>query len=216
MVGSAQSVPLPREQVEVIIDEHLLRFAQVLEQALVAYRDTASHPGSRLVQAGPAARAMLISDFTREPARRVFGSVPGVWVEERYGRPWVNLAGGSLQVRFRALTPQLGFCLSDTDRAQRLAYHLGDPCLPMMEPSTVLTAGYVLAADGTDIERCALVCHVGNEVLYAIPLNRSGHGEVRAPVQLPLTPLSPPLIRSTQSAAQRRLDRRSDRRARNE
>lgn len=86
----------------------------------------------------------------------------------------------------------------------------------MMEPSTVLTAGYVLAADGTDIERCALVCHVGNEVLYAIPLNRSGHGEVRAPVQLPLTPLSPPLIRSTQSAAQRRLDRRSDRRARNE
>ena len=97
------------------------------------------------------------------------------------------VAGGSLQVRFRALTPQLGFCLSDTDRAQRLAYHLGDPCLPMMEPSTVLTAGYVLAADGTDIERCALVCHVGNEVLYAIPLNRSGHGEVRAPVQLPLT-----------------------------
>ncbi|MFT3834956.1 MAG: hypothetical protein QM711_16840 [Micropruina sp.] len=215
-MSSVQPVPLPREQIAVIVDEHLPRFAQVLGQAWVAYRNTGSHPGSRLAQIGPAARAMLISDFTREPARRVFGGVAGVRVEERYGRPWVSLAGGSVQVRFRALTPQLGFCLSDTDRAQRLAYHLGDPCLPMMEPGTVLTAGYVLAADDADVERCALVCHVGSEALYSIPLNRPGHGEVERPVQLPLTPLSPPLIRSSQTAAQRRLDSRADRRTRNE
>lgn len=206
-------VPAPQDQIETLVGDHLARFNSVLMAAWQAYLDSSGHKKSQLAHVGPAARAMIISDLTRQPARRVFGSLPGVWVDERYGRPWVNLDGGSVQVRFRALTPQLRICLSETERAQRLAYHLGDPLLPDMQPATVLTAGYLLTSDELRIERLALVCHVGAEPIYALPLGDvdgiSPAAESISPTQLPLTPLSPPLIRSAQATLRRRLETRS-------
>lgn len=208
---SDHQTPQGRDVVEPIVSGHLAGFARVLEDAWQAYADACSFRGSRMGYAKAAARAMLISDFTVEPAHRVFAALPGVWVDDRFGRPWVNLAEGSVQVRFRALDSALGLCRSDTDRALRLNYHLGDPVLPDLAPATILTAGYVMDASGLAIERMALVCHLGSEVHYSIAIPSSaadaavveeGCGD---PVQLPLMPLTPPIIRSAQSAALERL-----------
>lgn len=208
---SDYQAPQGRDVVEPIVSDYLAGFARVLEDAWQAYADACSFQGSRMGYAKAAARAMLISDFTVEPAHRVFGALPGVWVDDRFGRPWVNLAGGSVQVRFRALDIALGLCRSDTDRALRLDYHLGDPALPDLAPATILTAGYVPDASGMAIDRMVLVCHLGSEVHYSMAIPASGAiapsvEEGRGdPAQLPLMPLTRPVIRSAQSAALGRL-----------
>lgn len=208
MLESAQELPLSREAVEPVVAEHAARFAQVLEQAwssLVAVRSAAPR---QMSGAGASTRGMLVSDFTREPAHRVFAGVAGVEVDDRYGRPWVRLDGGRVQARFRKLTPALQICVSDSERATKLAFHLGDPLFPAEPEATVLTAGYVLDAAEMAIERMALVCHIGSRVHYALDLP-GGCATVVAPTQLPLVPLSPPIIRSARAAAAQRLAQRA-------
>lgn len=204
MSSPVVQVPAPCEMVEPVVAEHAERFAQVLLQAWGAFATTRSRSKAQMAFAGASARGMLVSDFTREPAHRVFASVPGVWVDDRFGRPWVNLDGGSVQVRFRKLTPAGLICRSDSERATRLAFHLGDTLFPDMPEATVLTAGYVLDASETHVERMSLVCHLGSQLHYAIPLP-GGNASASAPTQLPLTPLSEPIIRSARAAAAQRL-----------
>lgn len=214
--------PLSQEAIEQIVVDHLPKFGRVLADAWEAFAATREQAAPQMIFASASSRGMLVSDFTREPAHRIFGPVADVWVDDRYGRPWVNLAGGSVQVRFRKLTPDLALCRNDSDRALSLAYHLGDPFLPGMEPATVLTAGYVLDLADQGIERLELVCHVGTkDVYYSFPIPLTATASIVSPVspastagtgigepgpaQLPLTPLSPPIIRSAQAAAAKRL-----------
>lgn len=206
MSEDAVTPPLARADVLPILAPHLDRFAEVID---AAWRDLLSlreRPDSSLARASAATRGMLMTDLIGEPARRLFTGVDGVVVGDRYGRPWVNLSGGRVQVRFRSLTPTLQLSPSDTERQIRLAYHLGDPCLPGAPDATVLTAGYVVDTTGLHLAGSHLVCHLGEVVHYSIALARS------APVvrQLPLVPLSAPLIRSTRSTVRDGLRRRTE------
>lgn len=211
----SRTTPADRELVERSVADHLPRFGQVLVQAWGAFATARRLAPDQLVYAGASARGMLVSDFTREPAHRIFAQVADASVEDdKFTRPWISLAAGSIRVRFRKLTTDLALCRSDSMRALGLAYHLGDPCLPGMEPFTVLTAGYVLDGAEENIERLELVCHLGfNEVLYSFPVPLAtaatganpGSGSFAGPVQLPLAPLSRPIIRSAQTAAASRL-----------
>lgn len=120
-----------------------------------------------------------------------------------------HLGAGRVQVRFRTLTASLGICCSRTDRATRLAYHLRDETLPFEVPpeSTILTAGLVFDRARLNLERAALVCHVGYEaVLYSLPLPVADLST--PPLQMPLAPLSEPVIRSARASAHERLTRR--------
>lgn len=205
--SSDSEMPYPREVVLPIVEPHLGRFAAALEDAWLTFTQVRAAATSQMSQAGAGARGMLVADFVREPVHRRFASVPGVRVDDRYSRPWVNLAGGLVQVRFKKLTPTLDVCPSDTDRQTSLAYHLGDPYLPGMPEATVLTAGYVLDAADQGLERLALVCHLGTVLHYFISLPCGGVAGADPITQLPLTPLSPPVIRSARTAARDRLDR---------
>jgi hypothetical protein len=204
------NAPAGREVVELAAVPHLPLFGQVLTEAWNGFATARQLAPKQMAYAGSSARGMLVSDFTREPAHRIFNVVPEVAVEDdQFGRPWVSLAGGGIRVRFRKLTPDLGLCRSDSDRALSLAYHLGDPCLPGMENFTVLTAGYVLDRAEENIERLELVCHLGfTDVFYSLPIPMhatAGATGVTAPAQLPLAPISAPIIRSAQAAAAKRL-----------
>lgn len=228
------TAPAGRERVAPVLEGHLPRFGQVLVDAWDGYATARRLAAKQMANAGASARGMLVSDFTREPAHRIFNQVPEATVnDDRFGRPWVSLAGGKVRIRFRKLTPDLGVCRSDSDRAISLAYHLGDPYLPGMESFTVLTAGYVLNAAEDKIERLAMVCHLGfTEVIYSLPIplahtistahatstpaaatavatdtatDAATDAGASRPVQLPLAPLSPPIIRSAQRAAAKRL-----------
>ena len=148
---------------------------------------------------------MLVTDFVRAPAHRLFAGVAGAAVADRYGRPWVSLQGGRVQLRFKRLTAQLRVCPSDTERQTRLAYHLGDPCLPGAPEATILTAGYVVDDSGTRLAGTHLVCHLGEEPLYSFALPRSA----TTARQLPLVPLSAPIIRSARTVVRERLDGQS-------
>lgn len=206
MDGEIAELPLSRRRVEPVVSGHLERFAAVLQDAWTALDQVRASAPAQMAGACASSRGMLVSDFTREPAHRIFGPVRGVSVDDRFGRPWVNLAGGRVQVRFRKLTPSLQVCVSDSERATRLAYHLGDPVLPGMPEATILTAGYVLDVSELTMDRLVLVCHIGNRVHYSIDLP-GGAATVRPPVQLPLVPLSAPIIRSAREAAAQRLAR---------
>lgn len=194
--------PLAPDVVMPIVSVHLARFGQVLQTAWNDYQSLRDQAGSSLIRASAGTRGMLVTDFIRTPARQQFAGIDGVLIDDRYGRPWVNLHGGRVQVRFKGLTPGLRLCPTDTQRQVRLAYHLGDPCLPGMPDATILTAGYVLDASKTALAGTYLVCHVGGEPYYSIPLPRS----CPAPQQLPLVPLSAPIIRSTRTAVRKRLN----------
>lgn len=202
-------VPQPRHVIAPVVSEHRERFVAVLDSAWSTLAHLRAASPRQMSGAGASTRGMLVSDFTREPAHRIFAGVPGVSVDDRYGRPWVCLDGGRVQIRFRKLTPALQICASDSERATRLAFHLGDPVLPEMPEATVLTAGYVLDTAELAIERMALVCHIGSQVHYVLDLP-CGSAAVTAPTQLPLMPLSPPVIRSARAAAAQRLARRAD------
>lgn len=207
-VGSGQP-PWPKEIIEPVVAPQLGRFAQVLTQAWDGFAQARDGLESRMGEAGRASRGMVVSDLTRVPAAEVFASVAGVRVVERFQRPWVHLDGGRVQVRFRMLTPTLGIVPGQSERAVRLAYHLPDLTLDLECPeATVLTAGYVLNAAETQIVRMALVCHVGfSQIHYWFDL--PGDAAVAGvPTQLPLAPLSPPVIRSARSAVQKRLAER--------
>lgn len=209
MSDSVMDAPLPLKAVEPIVAEHAGRFAQVLQQAWATLGAMQSTCPEEMSGAGSSTRGMLVSDFTLEPAHRAFDGVDGVRVDDRYRRPWVCLAGDQVQVRFRKLTPALQICVSNSERATRLAFHLGDPLIPEVPEATVLTAGYIVDAAGLNLERLALVCHIGSRVLYAMDLP-GGSATEQAPTQMPLTPLSAPIIRSARtSAAQRLADRAS-------
>ena len=199
-------LPLSRCEVAPVVSAHLERFAAVLQDALTALDQVRVSAAAQMAVASASSRGMLVSDFILEPAHRHFGSVRGVSVGNRFGRPWINLAGGRVQVRFRKLTTSLQICVSDSERATRLAYHLGDPALPGMPEATILTAGYVLDASELTMDRLVLVCHIGNRVHYSIDLP-GGAAATRPPVQLPLVPLSAPIIRSARAAAAQRLAR---------
>lgn len=201
--------PAGRELVELAVAPHLPLFGQVLTEAWSGFATARQLAPMQMAYAGASARGMLVSDFTREPAHRFFSMVPGAAVEDdQFRRPWVSLDGGRIRVRFRKLTPDLGLCRGDSGRALSLAYHLGDPCLPGMEKFTVLTAGYVLDRAEEKIERLELVCHLGfTDVFYSlpIPMQAGAATGVTAPSQLPLAPISAPIIRSAQKAASKRL-----------
>lgn len=202
-------VPLSREVVAPVVAEYLPGLAAVVESAWHSYGQVRDQSRRQMAQASASSRGMLLSDFMSEPAHRIFDGAPGVRVDDRYGRPWVNLAGGTVQIRFRKLTTSLGLCPSDSERAVRLGFHLGDPFLPGMPEATILTAGYVLDAAEMQIEMMALVCHLGfTTVHYSIPLS-AGAGQVAA-AQLPLAPLSEPIIHSARAAAELRLARRGE------
>jgi len=207
--GYPLTVPTSREVVEQVAGSHLARFGQVLTEAWDAFTTTRRLAAEQMAYAGASSRGVLVSDFTREPAHRLFNPVPEATVDDQFGRPWVSLAGGSVRVRFRKLTSDLCLCRSDSDRALSLAYHLGDPCLPGMETFTVLTAGYVLDGAEENIERLELVCHLGfTDVFYSLPIPLAATSTRRPaadPVQLPIMPLSPPIIRSAQKAAAKRI-----------
>lgn len=210
MSDSTTDVPLPLAAVEPIVAGHADRFAEVLQQAWASMGAMRSACPEEMSGAGSSTRGMLVSDFTVEPAHRIFDGIDGVRVDERYRRPWVCLAGDTVQVRFRKLTPALQICVSTSERATKLAFHLGDPLIPDIPEATVLTAGYVVDAAGLSLERLALVCHIGSRLHYAIDLP-GGAATQPAPTQLPLTPLPAPIIRSARDAATQRLaDRASD------
>lgn len=197
--------PLTLAEVMPIVSVHLDRFDRVLRTAWATYRTICDEAGAQIGQASPGAKGMLVSDFVHRPAHDVFSGVGGISIDDRYGRPWVSLDGGRVQVRFKKLTPSLQVCSSDSDRQVRLSYHLGDPCLPGIPDATVLTAGYVLGAAGTSLTGTYLVCHVGDELLFSIPLPQS-----RSVVQqLPILPLSAPIIRSARNVVRDRLGRDS-------
>jgi hypothetical protein len=202
----AVAPPLTLAEVVPIVEPHLERLAQVIDTAWRDFLALRDHPDSSLVRASAGTRGMLMTDLVAEPAHGLFAGVDNVVVGNRYGRPWVNLSGGRVQVRFRSLTPTLQLCPSDSERQVRLAYHLGDPCLPGMPDATVLTAGYVVDADGMHLAGSHLVCHLGGVVHYSIALTRTAS----ALRQLPLMPLSAPLIRSTRSTVRDSLNRKSE------
>jgi hypothetical protein len=222
------AAPQDREAVQVVVADHLARFGEVLTDAWTTFTAMRTKNPTQMAFASASSRGMLVSDFTCEPAHRIFGSLSAASVDTRYGRPWISLAGGAVQVRFRKLTRDLTLCRSDSDRALSLAHHLGDPYLPGMKPFTVLTAGYVLDPADQGIERLALVCHVGDRaVYYTFPIAITTNALADAPAatvpsavptdnvtepgvaQLSLTPLSPPIIRSAQRAAALRLATRT-------
>ena len=202
--------PVDKSVVEEALGDHLPRLGRVLSNAwdsFVAAREAAA---PQMAFASASSRGMLVSDFAREPAHREFASVADAWVDDRYGRPWVNFSGGAIQVRFRKLTAEYGLCPAKSARATMLAYHLGDPLFPELPRPTILTAGYILDAAEHNVEEMALVCHVGDNFHYAIPISpvdsmAGAPGTTTSPAQLPLTPLSPPIIRSAQKAARARL-----------
>jgi hypothetical protein len=146
---------------------------------------------------------MVVSDFLREPVDRLFSPVRGVRVVVEYARPWLVLADGLVLIRFKKLDESLNPCWNRSDRQTKIDYHLLPPVMPGMPEPTVLTAGYVLDPAGLSIARMAVVCHRAHELLYAIDLPTDRADEVRAPVQLPLTGLAPPVIRSARDAARR-------------
>jgi hypothetical protein len=203
--NAATSPPLSRGVAESIVVPHLATLAQVLTSAWDAYQVARARAGTEIAQIGPAARGMVVADLMREPAARLFTPVVNAQVDTRFGRPWVNLAGGMVQIRFKKLNPALGICPSDTERQVRLAFHLGDPALPHMPEATILTAGYVLDPSEMKIERLVLVCHLGDQLCYSFELP-GAESRALAPTQLRLTPLSDPMIRSARTAARRRLD----------
>lgn len=199
-------VPQSLEQIEPLVREHLPRFGEVLTRAWDRYDLLREGHAAAMSQASASSRGMLVSDFTREPAHAVFGKVAGARVDDRFRRPWVNLDGGRVQVRFRKLTSSLLLCPSDSDRATALAYHLGDPAFPDMPVATVLTAGYVLDSAESALARLALVCHFGRPVHFAIPISLAGKESSRVmEPQLAAIPLSPPIIRSARDQVRKRL-----------
>jgi hypothetical protein len=200
-------VPLARQQVQPIVEPHLARLAGVLTTAWATFIEVRSEQPDHMAQASAGAKGMLVADFMRQPAHNLFSHVGGVSVDSRYGRPWVNLAGGRVQIRFKKLTPTFEICTSDTERQVKLAFHLGDPALPGMPDATILTAGYILDSSQQGIEQMALVCHLGSTLHYRIPLP-DGTTEAPGPVQIPLMPLSPPIIRSARLAARARINSR--------
>lgn len=198
--------PLPREVVEPIVSPHLTRFGEALCAAWADFTASRDAPASQLARVRAASQGMVVSDLLADPVTRIFAGVAGAQVLTRFDRPWVHLAGGRVQVRFRILTPTLGVCPGQSDRAVRLAYHLPDETLAVQVPAdgTVLTAGLVLDAARQRIERLALVCLVGfNTVHFWFPL--PGVEDAVAPTQMALTPLSEPIIRSARDAAAKRL-----------
>ncbi len=197
--------PVSATVMQSVIGRHLPQLGEVLHAAWHDYQLLRDQPDSALGRAGAATRAMLVTDFVRTPAHRVFAGVEGAKVADRYGRPWVSLHDGRVQVRFKRLTTGLRVCPSESERQRRLSYHLGDPCLPGAPEATVLTAGYVLDDSGMTLAGTYLVCHLGDEPLYSFALSRS------APVarQLPLVPLSQPIIRSARRVVRERLDGQS-------
>lgn len=198
--------PLPKTSVRPIVETYAESFSKVLIDALDAYRHASQSAPEEFAQLGGGARGLLVADLTRQPALRIFGSVPGAEVNLRHGYPWVSLHQGKIQVRFKKLGRDLSICLTDTERSKLLAYHLGDPCLPGFEPATVLTAGYVMDDSGLAAERLAVVCHVGTAVNYSFDLPMDATAPARRPEQLPAIPLSAPLIRSAQRSAAQRIN----------
>ncbi len=194
--------PVSASTVLPVVRPHLPRLGEVLRAAWRDYQLLRDQPDSAMTRAGAATRSMLVTDFVRTPAHQAFAGVKGVSVVDRYGRPWVSLHGGRVQVRFKRLTGGLRVCPSDTERQTRLAYHLGDPCLPGAPEATILTAGYVLDDSGATLTGTHLVCHFGDEALYSFALPDSA----ALPRQLPLVPLSPPVIRSARTVVRERLD----------
>lgn len=212
-LGSPSSLdaPLPKEVIASIVEPHLGRLGSVLTRAWDDFVVTRDAPTGHLTRIRAASQGMVISDLLAEPARAQFAGVPGAEVVMRFDRPWVHLDGGRAQVRFRSLTPTLGICPGQSDRAVRLAFQMPDDTLDIEVPpeGTVLTAGFVLDPSRLRIQRLALVCHVGfNKVHYWFPL--PGGDIVAAPTQMPLAPLSDPIIRSAQAAAVKRLAERGD------
>lgn len=196
--------PAARSIVAPYIRSHGTRLSQVLTDALTAFNHAATSSPKEFAQLGAAARGLLVADLVREPALKIFGGVWDADVDLRHGYPWVSLNGGRIQIRFRKLGRDLSLSPGESERSKMLSFHLGDPCLPGLEPATVLTAGYVLDESGIKPERLVLVCHVGAVVHYSFDLPMAGVTKP-APEQLPAFPLSAPLIRSAQGAAQLRL-----------
>lgn len=200
-----EQIPWSREVVEPLVAPHLDRFADVLSQAWEGFSEARDSRRGRIGEVGAGSRGMVVSDLTRGPAARVFDGVAGARVVERFDRPWVHLAEGLVQVRFRKLTSTLAIAPGQSERSRRLAYHLPDLTLDEGAwEATVLTAGYVLGPGGVGIEQMALVCHLGfHQVHYWFPL--PGGEVANRPAQMPLAPLSEPIIRSARAAALKRL-----------
>lgn len=198
-------IPASKASITAIVTPHLASISQVHTEAWGRFADLRSDRPADMLGITASSRGMLVSDYTHEPAHRIFKGITGVKVEDRYGRPWLTLANGTVAVRFRKLSPDLALCRSDSGRATALAYHLPDPAIPGIPEATVLTAGYILDSHDIDIERQMLVCHFANELLYAIKLPG---GIATAPpltTQLPTSPLSEPMIRSARDTVAKRL-----------
>lgn len=203
-------VPMPRRRARRIVR----RYEGLLVAAIgAAWRSWSEMTGAAPIpggQVGPAARAMVVSDFLREPVDRFFSPVRGVRVVVEYGRPWLVLADGLVLVRFKKLDESLNPCWSSSDRQTKIDYHLLPAVLPGMPEPTVLTAGYVLDPAGLSIARMAVVCHFAHGLLYTIDLPTDRGDKVQVPVQLPLAGLAAPVIRSARDAARRRSTRASE------
>lgn len=194
-------VPMPRRRARRVVRRYEGLLVQTIGAAWEGWSEMAAAAPVRGGQVGSAARAMVVSDFLREPAERLFGPARGVQVVAEYGRPWLVFAGGLVLVRFKKLDESLNPCRSYSDRQFKINYQL----LPGMPEPTVLTAGYVLDPAELSIARMVVVCHFAHELLYTIDLPGGWKTEVtRAVAQLPLTGLSAPVIRSAGDAARRR------------
>lgn len=203
-------VPLPRRRARRIVR----RYEGLLVAAIgAAWRGGGEMAAAAVIpggQVGPAAWAMVVSDFLREPVDRLFGPVRGVRVVVEYGRPWLVLGDGLVVIRFKKLDESLNPCWSSSNRQTKIGYHLLPAVLPGMPAPTVLTAGYVVDPAGLSIVRMTVVCHFVHELLYTIDLPTDRADEVQVPVQLPLTGLSAPVIRSARDAARRHSTRAAE------
>lgn len=211
MVTSAATphdVPLPRAAALAIVKPYAVDLAGVIADGWAALTEALEESPRLTSDSSAATRGMLMADLMKQPAHRRFRNRADVEVQERYAQPWVRLwgAGTCVDVRFRRLTPSLALAPCRSERGEALSFHLPDPVLPGMPEATVLTAGYVTNASGDELADVVLVCHLGAEVLYTIDL--LGPTPQRStPTQIPLTPLSDPIIRSARMAARDRLGR---------
>ena len=95
------------------------------------------------------------------------------------------------------------FAVIERDECPEMPYSDLEPPVYALDYRWGWTVDYV---DGDELADVVLVCHLGAEVLYTIDL--LGPTPQRStPTQIPLTPLSDPIIRSARMAARDRLGR---------
>lgn len=132
-------------------------------------------------------RAGLVYDFIRHEALKAFHGVPEVQVSEE--RSFLLLTfNEKIVLRFKKFRDKsMRTASSPTKQAQEYANQV----LPGMEALTHLVAGYLPDELGLKLDKTAITCMQGSDLLWVIELDLGiDDGSIAAPVK-PLTPASP-------------------------